>query len=484
RLCRPVKWVEDRIEHFLSAIQDRDQYWDIEIATDDAGKIQGIRGRMIHDQGAYTPQGINLPYNAVSSLTGPYVVPAYQMSLFVCQTNKPAVIPVRGAGYPQAAFVMERLMDRIAHELQIDRVEVRNRNLIPKEKMPYNKQLKSRAGVTAVIDSGDYAACSRKAVDAIDYAGFPLRQEAARASGRYLGLGFAHAVKGTGRGPFESAVVRVTPAGRVVIYTGAMAMGQGLATALAQLCAEQLGVPLESIDVTAGDTSQVSLGMGGFASRQAILAGSAVHMASLEVRQKAIKVAQHVLEVAEEDLVLQNGRVEVLGVPGHAVSLATIARKLKGAPGYALPPGVTPGLEATSLFQFDAQAFANATHACEVEVDTGTGDVRILRYVAVHDSGRLINPMIAEGQIHGGIVHGIGNSLFEKMRFDEIGQPLTTTFADYLLPTATEIPNMEVLFHESPSPTNPLGVKGVGETGTIPVIACVISAVENALVPF
>lgn len=483
-LRRPVKWVEDRMEHFLSAIQDRDQYWDVEIAADGAGKIQGIRGRMIHDQGAYTPQGINLPYNAVSSVTGPYVVPAYQMSLFVCQTNKPSVIPVRGAGYPQAAFVMERLMDRIARELQIDRVEVRNRNLIPKEKMPYNKQLKSRAGVTAVVDSGDYAACSRKAVDAIDYAGFSSRQEKARAAGRYLGLGFAHAVKPTGRGPFESAVVRVTPAGRVVIYTGAMAMGQGLATALAQLCAEQLGVPLESIDVSTGDTSRVSLGMGGFASRQTILAGSAVHLAALEIRQKAIKVAQHVLEVGEQDLVLQNGRVEVLGVPGHGVSLATIARKLKGSPGYALPPGVTPGLEATSLFRFDAQAFANATHACEVEVDIGTGDVRILRYVAVHDSGRLINPMIAEGQIHGGIVHGIGNALFEKMRFDEIGQPLTTTFADYLLPTATEIPNMEVLFHESPSPTNPLGVKGIGETGTIPVSACVISAVEHALGPF
>jgi carbon-monoxide dehydrogenase large subunit len=483
-LRRPVKWVEDRMEHFLSAIQDRDQYWDVEIAVDGTGKIQGIRGRLIHDQGAYTPQGINSPYNSVSSLTGPYVVPAYQMNLFVCQTNKPSVIPVRGAGYPQAAFVMERLMDRIARELQIDRVEVRNRNLIPKEKMPYNKQLKSRAGVTAVVDSGDYAACSRKAVDAIDYAGFWSRQEKARATGRYLGLGFAHAVKPTGRGPFESAVVRVTPTGRVVIYTGAMAMGQGLATTLAQLCAEQLGVPLESIDVSTGDTSRVSLGMGGFASRQAILAGSAVHLASLEVRQKAIKVAQHVLEAAEQDLVLQNGRVEVLGVPGHGVSLATIARKLKGSPGYALPPGITPGLEATSLFRFDAQAFANATHACEVEVDIGTGDVRILRYVAVHDSGRLINPRIAEGQVHGGIVHGIGNALFEKMRFDEIGQPLTTTFADYLLPTATEIPNMEVLFHESPSPTNPLGVKGIGETGTIPVSACVISAVENALEPF
>ena len=483
-LRRPVKWVEDRMEHFLSAIQDRDQYWDVEIAVDGAGKIQGIRGRMIHDQGAYTPQGINLPYNSVSSLTGPYVVPAYQMRLFVCQTNKPAVIPVRGAGYPQATFVMERLMDRIARELQIDRVQVRNRNLIPKEKMPYNKQLKSRAGVTAVIDSGDYAACSRKAVDVIDYAGFSSRQDNARAAGRYLGLGFAHAVKPTGRGPFESAVVRVTPTGRVVIYTGAMAMGQGLATAMAQVCAEQLGVPLESIDVSTGDTSRVSLGMGGFASRQAILAGSAVHLASLQIRQKAIKVAQHILEVGEQDLILQNGRVEVLGVPGHGISLATIARKLKGSPGYALPPGVTPGLEATSLFQFDVQAFANATHACEVEVDIGTGDVRILRYVAVHDSGRLINPMIAEGQIHGGIVHGIGNALFEKMRFDEIGQPLTTTFTDYLLPTATEIPNMEVLFHESPSPTNPLGVKGIGETGTIPVSACVISAVENALGPF
>ena len=479
-----VKWIEDRLEHFTSAIQDRDQYWDVEIATDGSGKIRAIRGRLIHDQGAYTPQGTNLPYNAASSVTGPYVVPAYQMDVFVCQTNKPPVIPVRGAGYPQSAFVMERLMDRVARELGIDRVEVRNRNLVPKEKMPYDKKLKNRAGVSSIIDSGDYLACSNAALEAIDHAGFKKRQTDARAKGRYLGLGFAHAVKPTGRGPFESALVRVTPAGRITVYTGALAMGQGLATALAQLCAEQLGVAVEDIDVCAGDTRYIPFGMGGFASRQAILAGSAVHVAAREVRAKALKAAESMLEASERDLVLRAGRVEVAGVPGSGVSLGEVALRLKGAPGYALPRGLTPGLEATAMYQYDAQAFANATHACEVEVDIGTGDTRILRYVAVHDSGRLINPMIAEGQVHGGIVHGIGNALFEKMRFDEIAQPLTTTFADYLLPTATEVPRMQVIFVESPSPTNPIGVKGVGETGTIPAIACIASAVEDALAPF
>jgi len=483
-LRRPVKWVEDRIEHFTSAIQDRDQDWDVEIATDEAGKINAIRGRLVHDQGAYTPQGTNLPYNAASSVTGPYIVPAYQMEVFVCQTNKPAVIPVRGAGYPQSAFVMERLMDRVARELGIDRVELRNRNLIPKEKMPYDKRLKNRAGVSSIIDSGDYLACSNAALAAIDYAGFVARQQQARADGRYLGLGFAHAVKPTGRGPFESALVRVTPAGRISVFTGALAMGQGLATALAQVCAEQLGVAIEDVDVTAGDTRFVSFGMGGFASRQAILAGSAVQIAARDVQAKALKAAESMLEVPEHDLSLRNGRVEVVGAPGSGVTLAEIALKLKGAPGYALPRGLTPGLEATAMYQYDAQAFANATHACEVEVDIGTGDTRILRYVAVHDSGRLINPMIAEGQVHGGIVHGIGNALFEKMRYDEIAQPLTTTFADYLLPTAPEIPDMQVIFFETPSPTNPIGVKGIGETGTIPAIACIASAVENALEPF
>ncbi len=482
-LGRPVKWIEDRMEHFVSAIQERDQYWDMEIALDAQARILGLRGRLVHDQGAYTPQGINCAYNAATSVTGPYIVPTHDLDVVVAQTNKVYTIPVRGAGYPEAAFTIERLMDRVARELKLDRAEVRRRNLVPADKMPYEKPLKNRAGVPLVLDSGDYLACQEKVLAAIDHAGFAARQAAARKDGRHLGLGFAHGVKGTGRGPFESGTVRVAPSGRVSIYSGALAMGQGLHTVLAQICADQLGVRLEDIDVITGDTGYVSLGIGGFGSRQTITAGSSVQLAALKVREKALKVAAQMLEAAEADLELAEGSVRVAGT-NRSVTLAAIARLMRGVPGYALPADVEPGLEASAQWRTDALAYANSFHACEVEVDVETGGVRILRYIALQDSGKLINPMIVEGQVHGGVVHGIGNALFEWMGFDENAQPLTTTFADYLLPTSTEVPGIEILFHESPSPLNPLGVKGVGEGGTVPVAAAVISAVENALEPF
>ncbi|MSQ72662.1 MAG: xanthine dehydrogenase family protein molybdopterin-binding subunit [Betaproteobacteria bacterium] len=482
-LKRPVKWVEDRQEHFVASIQERDQYWDLEIAVDADAAILGVRGRLIHDQGAYTPQGINCAYNASTGVTGPYLVPNYDLDVHVAQTNMVYTIPVRGAGYPEAAFVMERLVDRVAQELRLDRAEVRRRNLVPVAKMPYEKPLKSRSGAAIILDSGDYHACLEKVLAHVDWAGFPARQRAARALGRHIGLGLSNAVKGTGRGPFESATVKVAPSGRVHVYTGALAMGQGIKTSLAQVAAEQLGVNIADIEVIAGDTAFVSLGIGGFASRQAVTAGSSVHFAAVAVREKAVKVAAKILEAAEADLDLQDGKVVIKGTD-RSVPLAEIARQLRGVAGYSLPQGVEAGLESTFHWQTDAMPYANAVHACEVEVDIDTGGVTLLRYVALQDSGKLLNPLIVEGQLHGGIVHGIGNALFEWMGYDAQGQPITTTFADYLLPTSTELPNIELLFHESPSPFNPLGVKGVGEGGTIPVVAAVISAVENALQPF
>jgi carbon-monoxide dehydrogenase large subunit len=479
-LARPVKWIEDRLEHFLAAIQERDQIWDVEIAVERDARILGIRGRLVHDQGAYTPQGINCAYNASTSVTGPYIVPAYELDVVVTQTNKVPTIPVRGAGYPQAAFAMERLMDRVARELGLDRAEVRRRNLVAASQMPYEKPLKNRAGAPVILDSGDYALCQQKALEAIDYAGFAARQRAARAEGRCIGIGIAHGVKGTGRGPFESATVRVSPSGRVSIYSGAAAMGQGVHTALAQICAEQLGVRPEHIEVITGDTGYVSLGLGGFASRQLVTAGSSVHLAALKVREKALKAAAQQLEAAESDLELANGAVRVAGT-NRSITLAAIARLLRGVPGYSMPVGVEPGLEASFQWQTDQMAYAHSFHACEVEVDVATGGVKILRYVAVQDSGRLVNPLIVEAQVHGGVVHGIGNALFERMSFDAQAQPVTTTFADYLVPTSTEVPTIEVLLHESPSPFNPLGAKGVGEGGTVPVAAGVISAIEHAI---
>ena len=295
----------------------------------------------------------------------------------------------------------------------------------------------------------------------------------------------AHGVKGSGRGPFESGVVRVSRTGRITIYTGASAMGQGLATALAQIAASQLGMAADKIEVVAGDTGGVSLGLGGFASRQTVTAGSSVMLAAKAVAEKAKKVASHLLEASEHDLELADGEVRVVGAPQLSVKLGEIARMLQGAPGFGFPPGVDPGLEATVMYRTDALAYANGCHAAEVEVDIETGGVRVVRYMSpCRISGVLINPMMVDGQIHGGIAHGIGNALFEWMGYDDQGQPITTTYADYLLPTATEVPTLTTIYKETPSPLNPLGVKGVGEAGTIPAAAAIVSAVEDALSPF
>jgi carbon-monoxide dehydrogenase large subunit len=291
-------------------------------------------------------------------------------------------------------------------------------------------------------------------------------------------------VKGSGRGPFESGLVRISRTGRVTIFTGASAMGQGLGTCLAQIAASELGVDVSKISVVAGDTAGVSLGLGGFASRQTVTAGSSVLLAARAVAAKARKVAAHVLEAGEHDLELAGGEVRVLGAPQLNVKLSEIARILQGAPGYGFPAGVEPGLEAGEHFRTDALCYANGCHVAEVEVDAETGEVKILRYVALQDSGRLINPMLVDGQVHGGLAHGIGNALYEWMGYDEGGQPVTTTFADYLMPTATEVPMITTLYKQTPSPLNPLGVKGVGEAGTIPAAAALISAVEDALAPF
>jgi carbon-monoxide dehydrogenase large subunit len=483
-LHRPVKWIEDRREHFTNAVHERDQYWAIEIAADADGRVRGVRGRLIHDVGAYTLQDVNLPYNSASTLTGPYMVAALAIDVVVTHTNKTPVSSVRGAGYPQAAFAMERLLDRLGHELKLDRAELRRRNLIPAEKMPYLKPLKTRAGEQVQYDSGDYPACQAEILKAMGWADFPQRQAAALAQGRYLGMGLAHGVKGTGRGPFEFGGVRVSPTGGITVSTGAAAMGQGVATALAQICAEAFGVRAADVTVVSGDTAAAPLGLGGFASRQTVTAGSSVHVAAQAVAAKARKLASHVLEAAEDDLEVVDGEVRVVGAPQLSVKLGELARILKGAPGYGFPPGLDPGLEASAMVRLDALAYSNACHVAEVEVDIETGAVAIVRYAAIQDAGRRVNPMIVEGQIHGGIAHGIGNAMFEWMGYDAAGQPITTTFADYLLPTATEVPKIETLYKESPSPRNPLGVKGVGELGVIPAAAALISAIEDALSPF
>jgi aerobic carbon-monoxide dehydrogenase large subunit len=481
---RSVKWIEDRREHFLGAVQERDQHWFMEIALGATGRILGLRGHLLHDLGAYALQDVNLPYNSASTVTGPYAIPAFAMEVAVTLTNKVPVSSVRGAGYPQASFVMERLIDIAACELGLDRADLRRRNLIPAAKMPYTKPLKTRAGATIVYDSGDYPACQAAVEATVGWDAFATRQAAARAQGRLIGLGLAHAMKGTGRGPFESGVVRISPSGRISVYTGAAAMGQGLKTALAQICASELGVAPDAVQVISGDTATVPVGLGGFASRQTVTAGSSVLLAARAVARKARKLASQVLEVAEDDLELADGRLRVAGAHQLSVPLGELARILQGAPGYGFPPGMEPGLQDSSYFRTDTLAYANACHAAEVEVDAETGEVRILRYVALQDSGRLVNPLIVDGQVHGGIAHGVGNALLEWMGYDNAGQPLTVSFADYLLPTAPTFPTFETRYQETPSPLNPLGAKGAGEVGTIPAAAAVISAIEDALRPY
>ena len=484
QLGKPVKWVEDRREHFTSATMERDQLWDLEVAVNVDGHLLGVRGSMAHDHGAYTPYGVNLPYNAATNFLGPYELPTMSLDVKMALTNMTPVTPVRGAGRPQGTFAMERLMDRIARELNIDRVEVRRRNLIPTEAMPYETQIKTRDGATMTYDSGNYPAALDAALERSDYNDFRARQAKARAEGRYLGIGIANYVEGTGRGPFESATVRVKPSGKIVIYTGATDQGQGLKTALAQVCASQIGIDIEDIEVVTGDTGSVSLGLGAFASRQAVTAGSSVHVASLEVRKKALKVAAHMMEAPEEDLEIAKGRISVRGVPDMSVSLGDVTRAVQGMPGFSLPGGVDPGMEATANFSPPTLTYCNGVHVAEVEVDPGTGHVKIMNYVIVHDSGKLINPTIVEGQITGGATHGLGSALFERMVYDEQGQPQTTNFGEYLLPTAPEVPSFEIVHMESPTPLNPLGVKGAGEGGTIPVTSAIASAVDDALWEF
>ncbi|MGE3710606.1 MAG: xanthine dehydrogenase family protein molybdopterin-binding subunit, partial [Hyphomicrobiaceae bacterium] len=483
-LRRPIKWIEDRREHFLAAIQERDQYWDLEVAFDDEGRLQGIRGRMVHDNGAYMPRGSNLPTNASTALPGPYHLPNLDLQVVVAETNKVATIPIRGAGYPSANFGMERALDAIAHTLELDRYEVRKRNLIPPEKMPYTTGLAARSGSPIIYDSGDYPKMMATVLEGVDYAGFPERRLRAREQGRYLGVGMAMGLKGTGRGPFESATVRIDRSGKVSVFSGAVGIGQGIKTALAQICAEQLGVDPADITVVVGDTGAIPLGLGAFASRQTVMGGSAVHVAALAVREKVLTVASEMLEVNAGDLELRGGRVEVKGVPDHGLDFARIALEMQGVPGYKLPGDLPPGLEHSHNFLGTSLTYAGAALAVELEVDVETGRVELHKIVVANDAGVVINPNTVRGQVIGSLIHTLGNTLYEWMGYSDQAQPVTTTFAEYLLPTAPEIPRIDVLLLEYPGKNNPLGVKGAGETACIPVPGAVVSAIEHALEPF
>jgi aerobic carbon-monoxide dehydrogenase large subunit len=484
KLHRPVKWIEDRRENFIGTNQERDQHWDVEIAVEADGKIRGLRGRLVHETGAYVSHGVVTPWISACTVPGPYVIPAFKLDVLAVFTNKVTVTPVRCAGRPQGVFVMERLMDRVAQKLRLDPAELRRRNFIHPEQMPYPVGLIFRDGKPVTYDSGDYPACQERALKSAGYAEFAARQEAARRQGRYIGIGISNSVEGTGLGPHEGATVRISSNGRITIFTGATPQGQSHKTTLAQIAADQLGVDFNDVTIVTGDTGTIAYGVGTVASRSAVNAGSAVHLAAIEVAKKIRHIAAEMMEVAAEDLVLDGGFAGVRGVPAMRKSFREIAVRSLGVPGFALARGVQPGLENTTYFTPERATYANNAHIAEVEVDIGTGEVAITRYHVVHDCGRVINPKVVEGQVVGGVAHGIGNALLERMVYDENAQPLSMNFGEYLLPLATDMPPIEVRHMESPSPLNPLGVKGAGEGGTITAIAAIIGAVENALSPF
>ncbi len=483
-LKRPVKWVEDRRENFIATTQERDQYWSMEIAVDDQARILGLRGEMLHDHGAYTARGLNVAYGSAHTVVMPYEVPAYDLNIKLAVTNKVPVTPVRGAGQPQGAFAMERLLDVVAQEMGLDRAEVRRRNLVRAEDMPRSKPIVTRGGIDVVLDSGDLPAAQADVLRAADWDGFKARQRAALAEGRYIGLGLANFVEATGRGPFEPATVRVDITGRISVMTGAAAMGQSTKSMLAQLVADQLGVSMQQIEAITGDTARIALGIGGFNSRQTVMAGSSAHLAAKAIREKMIKIVGHRFNAVEEELAVADGRVFVANDPERGMSFGEIAQAVAGLPGYVLPPGVSAGLEATEYFTQDAMAYTNGAAVAEVEVDVETGDVRVHRLILSHDCGQQINPMIVDGQLMGGIAHGLGNALFERMGFDDQAQPVTTNYGEYLLVGAGEMPEVTLLHRSSPTPLNPLGLKGVGEAGVIPTPAAIASAIEDALSPF
>ena len=481
-LGRPVRFIETRREHLLAVTQERDQWHEVELGLTREGRIVALRDAFVHDCGAFVSWGIIVPLITSVSVPGPYRVPNYEVVLTAVYTNRVPVTPVRGAGRPQAVFVMERMLDLAAERLGLDRVEIRARNLIQPDEFPYDVGLVSRDNSPRRYDSGNYPECLRRVAEAVGCNAFAAERERARAEGRAIGLGLALFVEDTGLGPYEGIRVRVDPDGRVFVFSGTSSQGQAHETTLAQIVADALSVSLEQVTVVPGDTAGVAYGVGTFASRVAVLAGSSAAHAATEVRKKALAVAADHLEAAVEDLTIEDGRIRVRGAPGSGLALGEVAAIATAPrPGYALPGGMDPGLDASAYVHVTQSTYSSGAHAAVVEVDRDTGVVRLLRYVAVDDCGAMINPMIVEGQVHGGVAHGIGNALFEEIVYDETGQLTTGTLMEYALPRADDVPSLDVQHVVTPSPLNPLGVKGAGEGGALPAPAAIANAVADAL---
>ena len=481
KLNRPVKWIEDRAENFVATTHERGQIHDAEAAFDQDGHILGVHDVFLHDTGAYAPYGLTVPLNSQANVLGLYDIENYYTEFTAVFTNKTIVTPYRGAGRQHGVFVIERLLDIAAKELKIDRAEIRRRNFIPPDKFPYDNVIIYQDFAPIVYDSGNYEPLLDEALERIGYHKFIHEiQPRLRAEGKHVGIGIVAYVEGTGIGPYEGAKVQVMGSGRVSVVTGVGTQGQGHFTSYAQIVAEQLGVNVNKIDVVTGDTDQFYWGAGTFASRGAVVAGNAINEAAKVVRKKILKLASEHLNAPEEELELADGEVRVADIPRMSISLGELAAKANPTRG-AVKPGTEPGLEATNYFGPERGATAAGIHAMIVEVDPETMQIHIQKYLVVHDCGKVINPLILDGQIHGGVAQGIGNAFYERLAYDENGQLLNGTFMDYHLPTSLDIPRIETGHGETLSPLNPMGVKGAGEAGAIPVGPLFAQALEDAL---
>ena len=490
-LGRPVKWTEERQENYLATTHGRDHIGDWEIMGNRDGTITGIRGTVYANMGAYLSTfAPAIPtYLFGLMLGGPYKIENVHCKVIGVFTNTTPVDAYRGAGRPEATYVVERMLDRFAAEIGMDPVEVRRKNLIP----PFEDGYDVATGVT--YDSGNYEKALDVALSMLGYEDFRKEQEEARQNGRYIGVGLSTYVEICGMAPsavayalgaragvWESSLVRVHPTGKVTVYSGASGHGQGHETTFAQLAASELGVPIEDVGVVESDTAQVQQGTGTFGSRSAVVGGTAIHMSVEKIKDKAKQIAAHMLEASPEDIVYEDGQLFVQGVPTEAKSFQEVALAAYWYDG--LPEGLEPGLEATSIYDPKNFTWPFGTHICVVEIDPDTGDTKVLRYVAVDDVGNVINPMIVEGMVHGGVAQGLGQALWEEAVYDDDGQLITGSMLDYAVPQAASLPSFETARTVTPSPTNPLGVKGAGETGTIAASPAVINAVVDALSPF
>jgi aerobic carbon-monoxide dehydrogenase large subunit len=483
RTGRPVRWVEDRREHLISTTQAREQKHKIKAAVDADGTITAVDVESWTNNGSCMFTLATTPASIFSAmLRGPYRIPNYRSVSHSVLSNKTPLAVYRGAGHPQAAFVMERTVDIIAGRLGLDRAELRRHNMLTSDELPSDRGTEIVLAGKVNYDSGDYPRCLSMALDLIGYDAFPARQREALQAGRYLGLGLCCFVEETAIGPFESAVVRVDGQGKVTVLTGCSPHGQGHVTALSQLVADEFEIPLEDITVLYGDTDLIPDGFGTFASRSAAIGGAAARKAAAKVKARAMRVASHVLEVDPADLEWADGEARVKGDPSASVSLAAAAQ---AATAMSAPLSEDFGFHLTGedRFQPAGIAFSNAVHAVITEVDIRTGQVDIQKYVVVHDCGTVVNPIIVEGQVHGGVAQGIGGTLLEEFPYAPDGQPLATTFMDYLLPTVDDIPDIVIDHLETPTPLNPYGIKGAGEGGAVGAPGCIVNAIADALGP-